>query len=343
MAYLKKSRKNYYGIYKGQGNKTRCISLKTQSLSLAKQRLRAVNKLEYEIKLGITEDPLADKASLSGNTLSAMVSLFLKSQENLIQKSTLQRYKDALNELIRIFGKDKPIDSFVKSDNAILMKGLLHAERVNPKSGKIETRFTPTTVNILLRGIRRFFNWAVEEEYIDKLPFRIKLLKIDKSHPKFMTDDEVKQLMKAAEDKPLMRDVFLIHLNTGMRVSELKNSELLPDGEHLRITNTKGRQDRIIPIDPELVDTYLKVKENVPHKCTVSHQFKVFAQKAGLSNDITFHSLRHTFAVRHWIKHRDINLTKQVLGHSSVVVTEIYTKIPIDYLKNVINIRNNHH
>jgi hypothetical protein len=59
MAYLKKSRNNYYGIYKGQGNKTRCISLKTQSLSLAKQRLRAVNKLEYEIKLGITEDPLA--------------------------------------------------------------------------------------------------------------------------------------------------------------------------------------------------------------------------------------------------------------------------------------------
>gem|GEM_PF-4721801 len=88
-------------------------------------------------------------------------------------------------------------------------------------------------------------------------------------------------------------------------------------------------------------EAYLRVKENVPHKCTVSHQFKVLAQKAGLPDDITFHSLRHTFAVRHWIEHRDINLTKQVLGHSSVVVTEIYTKIPIDYLKNVISIRSN--
>ena len=343
MAYLRKVKNRYYGYYKGEGGKEKCVSLKTSSLTLAKQRLKNVEELEYQIKIGINEDPLSKRTPLARNTLSAMVSLFLKSQENLIQNSTLQRYKDALNELIRIFGKDKPIDSFVKSDNAILIKGLLHAERVNPKSGKIETRFTPTTVNILLRGIRRFYNWTVEEEYNDKLPFRIKLLKIDKSHPKFMTDDEVKQLMKAAEDKPLMRDIFLIHLNTGMRVSELKNSELLPDGKHLRITNTKGRQDRIIPIDPDMVDTYLSVKENIPHKCTVSHQFKVFAQKAGLSDDITFHSLRHTFAVRHWIEHRDINLTKQVLGHSSVVVTETYTKIPVDYLKNVINIRNNHH
>ncbi|MGC9331316.1 MAG: hypothetical protein ACP5DZ_05485 [Bacteroidales bacterium] len=53
-------------------------------------------------------------------------------------------------------------------------------------------------------------------------------------------------------------------------------------------------------------EAYLRVKENIPHKCTASHQFKVFAQKAGLSDDITFHSLRHTFAVRHWVEHRDI-------------------------------------
>jgi integrase len=340
MAYMRKVKDRYYGYYKGEGGKEKCVSLKTSSLTLAKQRLKNVEELEYQIKLGITEDPLADKASLSGNTLSDMVSLFLKSQENLIQKSTHQRYKDSLNELIRIFGKDKPLDSFVKSDNAVLMKGLLHAERVNPKSGKIETRFTPTTVNILLRGIRRFFNWAVEEEYIDKLPFRIKLLKIDKSHPKFMTDEEINRLMKTAGKRPNARDAFIIYLNTGMRLSELQNSELLPDGKHLRITNTKGRQDRIIPIDPEWVDLYKKVRQVNLSTDYLSHKFKHFAREAGLSDDYTFHSLRHTFAVRHWIEHRDINLTKQVLGHSSVVVTEIYTKIPIDYLKNVISIRN---
>lgn len=219
MAYMRKVKDRYYGYYKGEGGKEKCVSLKTSSLTLAKQRLKNVEELEYQIKIGITEDPLTKRTSLARNTLSSMVSLFLKSQENLIQKSTLQRYKDALNELIRIFGKDKPLDSYVKSDNAILMQGLLHAERVNPKLGKVETRFTPTTVNILLRGIRRFFNWAVEEEYIDKLPFRIKLLKIDKSHPKFMTDEDVKRFMAVAEKRPNTRDAFIIYLNTSMRLS----------------------------------------------------------------------------------------------------------------------------
>ena len=344
MAYMRKVKNRYYGYYKGEGGKEKCVSLKTSSLTLAKQRLKNVEELEYQIKIGINEDPLSKRTPLARNTLSAMVSLFLKSQENLIQNSTLQRYKDALNELIRIFGKDKSIDSFVKSDNAILMKGLLHAERVNPKLEKIETRFNPTTVNILLRGIRRFYNWTVEEEYIDKLPFRIKLLKIDKSHPKFMTDEDVKRLMAVADKRPNARDAFIIYLNTGMRLSELKNSELLPDEKHLRITNTKGRQDRIIPIDPGLVDLYRKVRETHLSTDYLSHKFKHFALEAGLAEEYTFHSLRHTFAVRHWIEHRDINLTKQVLGHSSVVVTEIYTRIPIDYLKNVISIRcNNNH
>jgi integrase/recombinase XerD len=88
------------------------------------------------------------------------------------------------------------------------------------------------------------------------------------------------------------------------------------------------------------VDLYKKVRQVNLSTDYLSHKFKHFAREAGLSDDYTFHSLRHTFAVRHWIEHRDINLTKQVLGHSSVVVTEIYTKIPIDYLKNVISIRN---
>jgi site-specific recombinase XerD len=209
------------------------------------------------------------------------------------------------------------------------------------KSGKDVARFTPSTVNIMLGAIHRFFNWSYEQDIIDKLPFKIKLLKIDKSHPKFLTDEEVSKLLEHADEKPHVRDIFLIHMNTGMRLGELKNSTLLSDRKHLKIINTKGHQDRIIPIDPDLVGVYEQVKERDLSEYYITHEFKRIVRKAGLSEEFTFHSLRHTFAVRHWFRHCDIYLTKQILGHSSVTVTEMYIRIPMSYLKNVINIRNN--
>lgn len=125
-----------------------------------------------------------------------------------------------------------------------------------------------------------------------------------------------------------------------MRLGELKNSTLLSDRKHLKIINTKGHQDRIIPIDSDLVEMYKQVKERGLSEYYITHEFKRIVRKAGLSEEFTFHSLRHTFAVRHWLQHSDIYLTKQILGHSSVTVTEMYTRIPMSYLKNVISLRN---
>jgi integrase len=340
MAHLKLIKGRYYGYYLDSNGKYRSRSMKTSNATIAKQRLKELEKLEYEIKIGVREDSSAAE-KMQQQTLYKVVESFFSDQKNLIRPSTVQRYQDSLNELILVFGKDKPIRSFVKRDYAMLTEALINAEKPDPKMRILKQRFTLTTVNIMLRGIRRFFNWAVENDYLEKLPFKVRMLRLEKKPPKFMTDDEVTRFLDKAKVNMALHDLYLVFLETGMRRDEIHNSELLPDGRHLRITKTKGHKDRIIPIPDKIASLYQKAKDRSYENSYVTRQFKRFVHQAGLSDEFSLHSLRHTFAVRHWVKYRDINLTKEVLGHSSVTTTEVYTKIPASYLANVIASRDN--
>jgi integrase/recombinase XerD len=338
MAHLKLIKGRYYGYYRISNGRYKSQSLKTSNPTAAKQRLKELEKLEYEISIGVRQVQSHDE-NVQQLPLSKVVAAFLLDQKNLIRASTLQRYEDSLNELMAVFGKEKDIRSFRRSDYAILTNALISAQKPIPNTRELTNRFTHTTVNIMLRGIRRFFNWAVENDYLDKIPFKVRMLKLEKKPPKFMTDDEVIRFMeKAASNSPLMK-IFEIYLETGMRLSELENSKLMPDKLHISITHTKGYSERIVPIPAHLVSDYEQLRDRSYDKSYLEHRFKLYAKEAGLSSELTFHSLRHTFAVRHWVKYHDINLTKEVLGHSSVTVTEIYTKIPATYLANVIATR----
>lgn len=61
-------------------------------------------------------------------------------------------------------------------------------------------------------------------------------------------------------------------------------------------------------------------------------------RKAGIEGRM-LHSLRHSFALRMWVQLGDIYLVKRLLGHSAVTTTEIYTKFPVDYLKQIYHQR----
>lgn len=69
-----------------------------------------------------------------------------------------------------------------------------------------------------------------------------------------------------------------------------------------------------------------------------SKSFKEAVRKAGIKGK-TLHCLRHSFAIRMWVELGDIFLVKRLLGHSTVKTTEIYTKYPTDYLKQVFDQR----
>ncbi|MCK9244400.1 MAG: tyrosine-type recombinase/integrase, partial [Candidatus Marinimicrobia bacterium] len=70
----------------------------------------------------------------------------------------------------------------------------------------------------------------------------------------------------------------------------------------------------------------------------ISHSFSKSCKAAGITGK-TLHALRHTFALRKLIETNNIQLVKELLGHSSVTVTEIYTAFPVDFLAQVFKDR----
>ena len=116
-----------------------------------------------------------------------------------------------------------------------------------------------------------------------------------------------------------------------MRVGELKNSRI--DGDFIIITKTKGRKERIIPIPDEYIRDYEIAVSNLYSESWISHSFSRLIKECKLDSSKTLHSLRHTFGYKKLIELKNIQIVRDLMGHSSVTVTEIYTQIPQEYLK----------
>lgn len=183
--------------------------------------------------------------------------------------------------------------------------------------------------------------------------------------PKALTIDEVGTLLDAAASTPGpigLRDSALMELlyGTGARVSELVSlypEDLDLEGEYpsVRLFG-KGRKERLVPLGKyaiEAVSTYLAngrpelaARSGVDHHLFLNkrgHQLsrqsaweviKRAAEQAGI-DDVSPHTLRHSFATHLLEGGASIRDVQELLGHSSVVTTQIYTKVSISTLREV--------
>ena len=315
MASLRKNKGKYYIRVFLSGGIEKSIPTGTSNLKEAQRKLKKIKEKEFEVKAGL-RDRLN---SHSRRTLSECIEIYLKSCSKRLAPKTVQGYKDALKHLSNAF-KGFNFETIRTTDQNRLFKEF---EKHN---------YNPVTININLRGVRAFFNWLVENELSDRIPFRIKMVKTEKEHPKFLRPDELKAIYRLIDEDDL-KSTFRVYERTGMRLSELKNSRR--EGNFIIITKTKGKIERIVPLDTDIIDDYeiAKIRNFKPDY--LSHQFTKFKRLAGIEGKKTFHSLRHTYAIRKWLETRDIYTVQKLLGHSSVTVTEVYTNIPIDFLKEV--------
>lgn len=191
----------------------------------------------------------------------------------------------------------------------------------------------------------------------------IKNPKRTKSLPKSLNEKEVIDLIEAVEikegdtpfkQKSKRRDKVILTLlySTGLRISELVKllkRDIDFDERTIRVRG-KGDKDRIVLFDEstkELLLDYLEVdKHNSEYifinkngnKLTpryVQMMIKKYADKAGIKKKVTPHVLRHSFAT-HLLKNGvDIRVIQQLLGHSSLSTTQIYTSVDMDTIKTV--------
>jgi site-specific recombinase XerD len=201
-------------------------------------------------------------------------------------------------------------------------------------------KYSPASVNAKLSSLNSFFN------FVDWIDCRVKTLKIQKSlfasKEKELTKNEYEKLLEAARKKGDYRLFMLLQTlcATGIRVSELKfvTVEAVKNG-YAKI-NCKGKmRDVLLPRQLcRLLKNYLKKNDIKSGSIFITRSGKPLDRKniwtamknlcsvAGVSKEKVFpHNLRHLFAKTFYSLYKDIVRLADILGHSSVNTTRIYT------------------
>ena len=220
-----------------------------------------------------------------------------------------------------------------------------------------EKHYSPTSIMRKIASLRGFFKWSNTNGIIKSNPaLTLEQPKVPQKLPKVMTIEEVNNLLNQNLTK-LQRVIVELLYGCGLRVSELVNLKLTDynlNGKYLQCTG-KGSKDRIVPLGKKAVkaikdflperDYYLQ-KYNLQTKLLLinEHGKKVtrqevytFIHESGkkLHKAISPHTLRHTFATHLIENGADLRVVQELLGHSSVSTTQLYTHISKKRLKEV--------
>ena len=219
------------------------------------------------------------------------------------------------------------------------------------------------TVARRLASIKSFFNYLIQIEWIvDSPASHIKSPKVEKNIPKFIHVNKIKYLMEIPDKNSLIgkRDIAILELfyATGMRLSELVSLNIgsVNSNDNLVRVLGKGNKERIIPFGNKAKDAleiYLKDRglswlsnQDVPLFSTKNNKRisvrtvqirmnKYLSQVLGTQKGASPHVLRHTFGTHLLDNDADIRSIQELLGHSSISSTQIYTKVNPKKIKQV--------
>jgi len=270
--------------------------------------------------------------------------------ERGLSANTLAAYRADLTALGRWLAERKvPIDKTSRDD----LKGFIE--------WRVSEGARPRSTARQLSSFRRFFRYLVREGGIREDPTaQIAMPKIGRSLPKSLTEEEVEALLGApvVSDPLGNRDRTMLEVlyATGLRVSELVNlqhGQVNSNQGVIRILG-KGNRERLIPLGEEAV-RWLTEFEHGPRgeillerqtdflfptrrgdrmtRQAFWHIIKRYARKAGISKELSPHTLRHAFAT-HLLNHgADLRVVQMLLGHSDLSTTQIYTHVARERMK----------
>ena len=218
------------------------------------------------------------------------------------------------------------------------------------------------TISRKISSIRSFYNYLLNENYIKTNPFKdISKIKKDGSLPKYIKDNDLEKLFNVFDKEKTLdqRNLLILEMlyATGIRVGELVNIKL-NDIDHynksIKILG-KGRKERIVfygSFCEDILDLYLNNGRKELLKVPNDYLFlnkngtKLSSRYIGKIIDkaikvcevdyhISPHTLRHTFATDLLNNGADLMSVKELLGHSSINTTSIYTHITNEQIKKV--------
>ncbi|MCI3029653.1 site-specific tyrosine recombinase XerD [Desemzia sp. C1] len=266
--------------------------------------------------------------------------------ERGLADNTIESYKRDLNQYLVYLEKNELRD-WEKIDRYTILSFMQELK---------ETKKSSATVIRMVSSLRKFHQYLKQEQRSSVDP----MLHIDtpkKAHhlPKVLSMTEVEKLIETPNTNEILglrdRAILEVMYATGLRVTEL--TELKMDDLHLSLgliqTIGKGDKERIIPIGDlaiKWIENYLKYSRNKlekpskrsPYLFLNHHGRKLTRQgiwknlgalvkKAGIEKEVTPHTLRHSFATHLLENGADLRVVQELLGHSDISTTQIYTHI----------------
>lgn len=218
--------------------------------------------------------------------------------------------------------------------------------------------YTTSTILVKIRAVKRFFEYLEASSHILVNPAEyLKEPKKETRLPRvILTGDEVRKLLDQPNLSTMwgIRDrTFLeVFYSTGIRLEELVNLTIFDcdlQGGMLRVNKGKFAKDRVVPLGRHAVRFLKEYITHVrPHytrenkqirnlfvsqlgtplsKQVVEIKVRTYAKKAGIKKRVTPHVLRHTFATELVKNGADITAVQKMLGHSTLSITHIYTRV----------------
>lgn len=287
-----------------------------------------------------------------------MLNTFLKylQFEKRYSVNTLISYKSDLDQFVAFLETQYQLNNLLLAEHRHIRSWIV---------ALMQQKITPRSINRKMASLRMFYKFAISREQIKTNPVqKIQALKVAKNLPQFVHEADINDLLTLFvfdDSFEGSRDAFVMELlyGTGIRLSELIGLRLKDFNLPSRTIKVlgKGNKERVIPFHTAIKDRlnhYLFHKKEcflhtedepliVSSKGEKSYPMLIYRIVRKYLDQCTTidkrspHILRHTFATHLLNKGADLNAVKDLLGHSSLAATQVYTHNSLDKLKAVFD------
>ncbi|MDH5475376.1 MAG: tyrosine-type recombinase/integrase [Cyclobacteriaceae bacterium] len=279
-----------------------------------------------------------------------MIEKFLKylEYEKRYSKHTVISYHSDLDQFSHFISLHYPDQSLVDVDYRILRSWILSL---------VDDKIKNTSINRKIASLRSFYKFLLKREQISENPtWKLRVLKKSKKLPQFVNEDDMIILLDQtiySDGFTGLRDKLIMEMlyGTGIRLAELMSLQEKDINFHNQTIKVVGKRnkERIIPFSNNLENAIRKYQKEKPSKSNYllttdtgeqlypMFVYRVVKKYLSLVNvdKRSPHVLRHTYATHLLNKGAELNAVKDLLGHTSLAATQVYTHNSIEKLKSV--------
>ena len=276
--------------------------------------------------------------------------------EKSLSDNTVQAYLqdiEKLNEYLLLVGAERSPQQILLTDLEKFVQWIS------------ELGMTPSSQSRIISGLKNFYKYCLQEEIVTKDPTALlEAPKLKRALPDFLSFTEIENIINAidvstqegARNKAILETLY----SCGLRVTELVNlkiSCLYLDIGFIRVIG-KGDKERLVPVGESAIKQINIYKNNIRVHIPVKKDnedvlflnrrgrklsrvmifmiIKDLAKQAGITKNISPHTFRHSFATHLVEGGADLRAVQEMLGHESIMTTEIYTHLDREYLRDTL-------